>query len=122
MQRVFDNTLLVIQAVLPDIKETRWSNKTDFYTLFVATASILRSLGGSVAAKLSFKKTTIRKTLDSFAAEVDARLGDEDAQVRQDAIDYVRAVEKGANDKARRAERHRIMTQLIERYFSVKNN
>jgi hypothetical protein len=53
---------------------------------------------------------------------VDARIGDEQASVSQEAIDYVRAVEKGANDKGRRAERHRIVTQLIEKYFSLKGN
>jgi hypothetical protein len=49
------------------------------------------------------------------------RLGDEDAVVSDDAIDYVRAVEKGANDKARRAERHRVVTKLIEKYFPARN-
>jgi hypothetical protein len=60
--------------------------------------------------------------LESFAAEVDTRLADEDASVGQDAIDYVRGVEKGANDKARRAERHRVVTKLIEKHFAVKNS
>jgi hypothetical protein len=122
MQRVFDNALQAIQSVLPDIKEKRWSNKSDFYTLFVAIASILRSLGRSGPAAVSYKGPTIRKLLDSFAADVDARIGDEQASVSQEAIDYVRAVEKGANDKGRRAERHRIVTQLIEKYFSLKGN
>jgi hypothetical protein len=122
MQRVFDNTLHIVQSIFSDVKETRWSNKSDFYTLFVAIASILRALRTSGPTKVSYKGTAIRKALDSLAAEVDARLGDEDASVSQDAIDYVSAVEKGANDKARRAERHRIVTQLIEKYISVKSN
>lgn len=118
MQRMFDYTLHIIQSVFPDIKDTRWGNKSDFYTLFVAIASILRSFG---PAKMTHKGPRIRAVLDLLASEVDKRLGDEDAAVSQDAIDYVRAVEKGANDKARRAERHRIVTGLIERYFSVKS-
>jgi hypothetical protein len=119
MQRVFDSTLEVIKIVLPDIKDTRWSNKSDFYTLFVAIASILRSLGPT---KKTYKSSSIRKVLDSFAADVDRRIGDDAAPVSDDAIDYVRAVEKGANDKARRAERHRIVTELIDKYFAAKNN
>ena len=111
MQRVFDNTLQIIQTVLPDIKGTRWSNKTDFYTLFVAVASILRSLRASGPAKVSYKSTTIRKALEAFAVDVDTRVGNEDASVSQNVIEYVRAVEKGANDKARRAERHRVVMQ-----------
>jgi len=119
MERVFNSTLHIIQTILPHVKDTRWSNKSDFYTLFVAIASILRSLGPT---KVTYKGSAIRKVLDSFAAEVDRRLGDEDASVSQNAIDYVRAVEKGANEKARRAERHRVVTHLIEKYLAVKGN
>ncbi len=117
--RIFDNTLMAIQLVLPDIKETRWSNKTDFYTLFVAMAAIIRSLRSSVAVgeKITPKRAPLRKALDYFAAGVEERLGHEGAKVSQPAVDYVRAVEKGANDKARRAERHRIVTELISQYF-----
>lgn len=122
MQRVFDSTLHIVQAILPDIKGTRWSNKTDFYTLFVAIASILRLLRASGPAKVSFKSTAIRKAVESFAADVDTRLGNEDASVSPSVIEYVRAVEKGANDKARRAERHRIVTQLIEEHFALKKS
>jgi hypothetical protein len=116
MQRVFDHTLQVIQLVYPDIKDTRWSNKTDFYTLFVGIASTVRSVSPPVKVKTKL----IRKALDALAADVDKRIGDENANVSQDVIDYVRAVEKGANDKARRAERHRILTSSIEKYISPK--
>jgi hypothetical protein len=121
MQRVFDNTLAIIQTVFPDIKDKRWSNKTDFYTLFVAIASILRTARGSGASKLAYKTPAIRKALDAFAASVDWRLGNENAPVTTEVIEYVRAVEKGANDKARRAERNRIITRLIEKHFTMKD-
>ena len=122
MQRVFDNTLQIVQAVLPAIKDTRWSNKTDFYTLFVAIASILRLLRVSGPEKVSVKSAAVRKALESFAVDVDTRLGNENASVSPNITEYVRAVEKGANDKARRAERHRIVTQLIEKHFALKNS
>jgi hypothetical protein len=122
MQRVFESTLNCIQTLLPKIKETRWSNKSDFYTLFVAIASVVRGLRGSGLPALSYRAGSIRKVLESFAGEVDERIADEDASVSQEAADYVSAVQKGANDKARRAERHRVVTQLIGKYFSVKNS
>jgi len=115
-ERIFDNTLQLIQAAYPNIKDTRWSNKTDFYTLFVAVASSIRPYGSGVKVKTN----AFRKELDALAAEVDKRMADEHANVSQDAKDYVRAVEKGANDKARRAERHRVVTALIEPFFSAK--
>ncbi|MDA8240807.1 MAG: DUF262 domain-containing protein [Nitrospiraceae bacterium] len=68
-QRLFDKTLKTVQAIFPDIKETRWGNKTDFYTLFVAFASLFRS---SDLPEKNIKD--IRKSLDKFAKEVDVRL------------------------------------------------
>lgn len=47
-------------------------------------------------------------------------LADETTEVSDKAIDYVRAVEKGANDKARRAARHVILTELLRPFFDSK--
>ena len=113
-QKLFDETLKIAQKIFPEIKGTRWSNKTDFYTLFVATAFLLRS------GKLqSSKIQQLRVTLNRFASEVDSRLADEEAKVSKDAIEYVRAVEKGANDKQRRAARHAVLINLIGPYFKL---
>ncbi|MBN2019001.1 MAG: DUF262 domain-containing protein [Sedimentisphaerales bacterium] len=114
-ERLFALTLETVQRILPEIKGTRWGNKTDFYTLFVALAYLLRS------AKLSQKKNKdIRRSLDNFAREIDRRLRDEDADVSEKAIEYVRAVEKGANEKKRRADRQAALIGIINRYFEPK--
>jgi hypothetical protein len=114
-QKLFDATLEFVQTVLSDIKATRWSNKTDFYSLFVAVAGIIRA-GGVPTTKL----TAVRKALDAFESEVDTRLADEDADVSQLGEEYVGAVEKGANDKARRAARHRILSEIIGQFSKQK--
>jgi len=57
---------------------------------------------------------TLRAVLENFSKDVNRRLANEDAQVGSDVIEYVRAVEKGVNDKARRADRHRVLVALIE--------
>lgn len=111
-QRLFDKALRTVQSIFPDIKETRWGNKTDFYTLFVAMASLLRS-----SDLPEENSREMRKSLDKFAEEVDLRLHDEEAIVSKSAIDYVRAVEKGANDKKRRADRHVIVVALLKQYL-----
>ena len=59
----------------------------------------------------------IRDRLISFEEEVDTRLADEEATVSSEAIEYVRAVEKGANDKRRRAARHLIILAIIKTFF-----
>jgi hypothetical protein len=112
VKKLFNDTLETIQKILPNIKDTRWSNKTDFYSLFVAMASQLRSskLPASAIPEL-------RKVLIEFGDRINARLANENARVNKDAVDYVRAVEKGANDKKRRADRHLALLNQIKKYF-----
>jgi hypothetical protein len=106
--RYFQRTLDFMQTLLPDIKTTRWGNKTDFYTLFVALSAV-----PALTHVSSMKRKRMRATLDKFAAEVAKRLKDEDAEVRREAVDYVRAVEKGANDKQRRGARHNVIVRIL---------
>ena len=114
-KRTYDRTLEIIKELFPSIKDFRWGNRTDFYTLFIAIASLLRE-GKKPPKKLDRMKNELIK----FGSNVNKRLGDENFKATKDAIDYVRAVEKGANDKLRRAARHEVMTQLVEPFFSSK--
>jgi hypothetical protein len=116
-KRLFDQTLETIRTVLPDIKETRWSNKTDFYTLFVAFSSLLKS------NRLLLKEVPgLRTTLLEFAEDVEVRFADEDAKVSANVVSYVRAVEKGANDKRRRADRHRALINVVGEHFQATDS
>lgn len=110
--KLFDQSLTTVQRVLPEIKGTRWDNKNDFYTLFVAIASLLRSKS-LVAGRIS----SLRKDLMKFAEQVDARLADESVQASRDVIKYVRAIEKGVNDKKRRADRQEVLLKVLAQYF-----
>ena len=116
-EKLFNDALGTVQSILPEIKNTRWGNKTDFYSLFVAIAKLLRTseLPGSKIGQL-------RKSLHTFAEKVDERLADEEVEVGKEVVDYVRAVEKGANDKARRAARHSILVGLMEPFFKAKRS
>jgi hypothetical protein len=114
-QKLFKDTLHTIQLVIPEIKNTRWGNKTDFYSLFVATAQTLKA-GQLHRSKIS----KLREALCQFADKVDRRLSDDIARVGKPAIEYVSAVEKGANDKPRRAVRHAILLDLVHPFFKVR--
>jgi hypothetical protein len=116
-ERLFGATLGTVQSVLPEIKQTRWGNKTDFYTLFVVIAKLLKTSELPVS-----KSAQVRKSLIAFAVKVDERLADEKVKVENEVIEYVRAVEKGANDKARRAARHAILVALMEPFFKAKRS
>ena len=110
-EKLFAKVLATIQNVLPDIRDTRWRNKTDFYTLFVAITYLTRK-GGTLKSA-----TRLRKALSKFEEEIDERFADEDASVRKEAVSYVRNVEKGANDKLRRANRHAALLGVIGEFF-----
>ncbi len=111
--RLFGLTLDTINDVLPDLRDLRWGNKTDFYSLYVATAALLSS------KKLArSKEKTLGGGLKKLADEIDRRLADDDAKVSKGAAIYVRNVQRGANDKARRAERHAVLLRVMEPHFS----
>lgn len=114
-KKFFELTLDVIREVFPNIKQTRWGNKTDFYTLFVGFATLLKT---HELPKTNYPK--VAAALIKFATEVDVRLADEGARVSKNAIMYVRAVEKGANDKARRADRHEALLSVVSQFFKQR--
>jgi hypothetical protein len=62
----------------------------------------------------------IRSSLEKFESEIDRRLADEDARVSESAVAYVRAVEKGANDKQRRAARHAALIKVLSVHLEFK--
>lgn len=106
----FRQTLEAVRDILPDIKDLRWGNKNDFYTMFVAFAHLFRD------KKLTRReKGILKRLLPRFAAEIDRRSTDEGAQVPDEAASYVKAVQRGANDKARRATRHEAFNTVVKR-------
>jgi hypothetical protein len=111
-KRLFSRTLSAIKQVLPEIKDSRWHNRTDFYTLFVAFAHLLR-----IDRLLPNAFRNLRHALLDFANEVELRLADEVAEVRPHAIRYVDAVKRGTSDKARRAVRHKALLEVISPHF-----
>jgi hypothetical protein len=112
----FQKTIEFTQTLLPDIKSTRWGNKTDFYSLFVALAA-----DPAFTKASAIKRKRMRVMLDKFETEIDRRLKDEDAQVSREAVEYVRAVEKGANDKPRRGSRHNVLVQKLSEVVGTKS-
>jgi hypothetical protein len=111
-RRRFTDTLETIKAVLPNISQARWSNVTDYYSLFVAIAHQLRS------KTFSASSTKFRRALLQFAEQVDVKLGDADAKVPTPVSRYVAAAQRGANDKARRAQRHAVLVMLTDPFFA----
>lgn len=112
IERRFDKTLDTIKRLFPKIEETRWGNRADFYTLFVAlgVSFLQHRLPHKNEKKLATK-------LLEFAKEVDERLEQPTAKTSDDAKVYARAIEKGSNDKARRMDRQETLIRVAEPFL-----
>lgn len=115
IKRRFDKTLETIKRLFPEIEDTRWGNRADFYSLFVA-------LGVSfLQDRLPHRneKKVAAKLLE-FAEEVDARLEQPATKTSEAAKTYARAIEKGSNDKARRVDRQEALLEIIQPFLRKK--
>lgn len=115
-EQIFRRTLTIIQSCLPDIRDTRWQNRTDFYTMFVCIASLLQESRELKDAK------QLGKAILSFGKDVDDLRAEKLKRPTKQLKTYLDAAEKGANDKKRRADRHLALLPIIDPYFVEKTN
>lgn len=108
VRRDLTRALLTVEDLVPDLRHTRWSNKNDFYSLVVAVVDGIRK-GALTDERLS----SVRENLQSFAADVERRLEEDEATVPETAAAYARAVRGGANDKSRRVARHEALLKVF---------
>jgi hypothetical protein len=110
-ERLFKFTLNLIKDHLQGIRSTRWSNTQDFYSLFVAVAHYLRQ------GAFEGEGEDLKEAIFDFGAQVDEKQSDADAIVPRTVSRYVEAVQRGANEKSRRAERHRALLEVLGPFF-----
>lgn len=111
-RRRFLRTLDLIQETLLDLKDTRWKNKTDSYSLFVAAADRLR---GHIVPQENVDALT--SALTDFEQKIKA-YQDDDSQTAVPIVrDYVEATRRGSSDQHRRGVRHQALLQVITPYF-----
>ncbi len=110
----YEATLGIIQRVFPELEATRWCNKHDFYSLFVAVAHLLRE-----GRSYSNKKKELAKVLGKFTINVSKYIEDEDVKVPPPARRYARAVQKGPQSKGRRGVRHQELLKILDPFFTV---
>ena len=115
VKRLFAKTHQTVKLLFPEIKLTRWRNRTDFYSLFVALAHLLRDLNLPQA-----EVSRLRTTLVEFAKRIDQKIADDNAAVPEYVAEYARAVVKGSNEKSRRAARHEALLTSTQRHFKIR--
>jgi Protein of unknown function DUF262 len=112
IKRRFAKVLDTIKRMYPDIADTRWGNRADFYSLFVTLGVLFPKY--SLPSKNEKKLAT--KLLE-FAAEVDERLEQPTTKTSEEAKTYARAIEKGSNDKARRTDRLESLSTVVQPFL-----
>jgi hypothetical protein len=112
----YEYALDAVQTLFPDFPKGagRYRNLTDFYSLFVALATV-KSIGRVMPAGKSLN--ALRMALLSLAEQVGKRLAEPRAKVSDAAVKYARAAEKGVNDKSRRSARHTVLIDLLEEHL-----
>jgi len=115
VERRYNRTLSLITEMFPDMRGTRWKNRSDFYSLFVAISELLRTKTvpqGRIAA--------LKRTLGDFAKDVDAGIESDGRNVSEAAGAYIDAVLIGSSDKSRRVVRHACLIKVIEKHFTAR--
>ncbi len=112
IKRRYQRTLDLVKELFPNVKKTRWKNRTDFYSLFVVIAELLKT-----KILPPSQLSAIRKALTTFEEQVNLRIEDETAKVPKLAAEYVRNAIKGVSDKSRRVIRHDALMETVEEFF-----
>jgi hypothetical protein len=97
-----------LERIYPDIRSTRWTNMADFYSLFIALGHVMRTHKVTVRAARD-----LQKKLTKFASQVEAKQADDELKVPRRITQYVRALERRANDKKSRGTRHTVLVAVL---------
>jgi hypothetical protein len=112
----FQRTIYELEQLLPDIKNTRWRKKSDFYSLFVLFASKHHLLPLSPKSR-----TNARALLDAFASKVNAAVsGVLDLALTDGENNYVRSI-RASSDVGNRIRRHDALNDLLALVFNNGN-
>jgi hypothetical protein len=111
VEDTFRNVLVELTKMLPEISTTRWSKKSDFYTLFLVMA---RSVEVFPLNKNSRKRFSA--SLIEFGSAVDKFIsGSSSTKAPRSVRRYSKAVEKAASDLSSRKVRDEEVAAIFEK-------
>ena len=110
VESVFRDVLGELRKTLPNLAQTRWRKKSDFYTLFLVLASMQEELPFA-----SDVRNSIGAALTEFSSEVNRFLSapESNDDVSNIAKRYSAAVERAASDLSNRRRRRDELTTVI---------
>lgn len=119
ISETFDYVLREIVSMLPNIGDTRWAKKTDFYTLFVLLSKYKTSLPLSLE-----KRKLSREILTYFGEEVDIYVSVKDDNVdgeidaaSENVIQYAQNL-RASSDLGARKKREEVLERELSSIFA----
>lgn len=117
--------LNLVEAVLPDMKSTRFRNTTDFYSLALLLHT-LREEGQSISAHNSIRNSVAAALLRDFARNVDEvndqmRLGKGVLPHQQPFRDYLMTVRADTDSFKQRKTREVLLRDVLDGVFDTKD-
>lgn len=100
-----------ISRILPDLTQSRWRKKSDFYSLFL----VLASKSADLPWPMDYREIVSRRILD-FGARVDRLLRIEEDSWEEDdeqVMTYARSVARAASDRANRVARNEALASKV---------
>ena len=115
---VFNEIIDTIIIIFQDLRNLRWKNKADFYTLFMVICEIFSE--GKYFPTEKYKK--VREDLLKFSDKINEAVKKESKKhFPNDVKQYVKAVQKSTTDKDRRIIRHKIILKIISRHAKPRH-
>ncbi|RUO58627.1 hypothetical protein [Pseudidiomarina insulisalsae] len=104
-----------LEQLLPDIKNTRWKKKTDFYSLFLYLA-----LHQNQLPLTQEKRGEFREALDSFSKEVNRYISSDadDEEFSSQVVSYGRSI-RASSDLGNRKRRHAALCKALDPILDV---
>jgi hypothetical protein len=108
VRRRFNRTRDAVERVVQDLRSTRWHNKSDFYSIFVALAHLLDG-----RLPTDRESGALRRAIAEFTVAVERRIADREANVSAPVQQYVPAIQRGSTEKSRRVDRHEALLEVL---------
>ena len=115
---IFKKVLYELEQLFPDIKNTRWRKKTDFYSLFTLFALKI----GSIPLDTQ-QKSNMREVLDTFSNEVTRYLSATEGQQEdfsEDVREYAKSI-RASSDMGNRKRREIALKNVTEAIFDKQD-
>lgn len=116
---LFQKVIYELEQIFPDIKNTRWRKKTDFYSLFTYFAE-----HGQILPLSNETRKSIRRTLDSFSVNVGKYVSTDDGETKENLPEEVQLYGKSiraSSDLGNRKRRHQAIKTILDTILMEEN-